>query len=100
LKITITASPMIWWTDRDRDERDQHQHVPLPPGNAPVARPRDHEHRLGQQRERECDPEQELRAATPVEAKVTERGGRVERHADHGEADLPAVQLLRAEFPG
>ena len=43
----------------DHDERAEHEHVPLPPGDLPVARPRDHDHRLGEEREGEDEREQE-----------------------------------------
>ena len=64
----------------------------------PVPGPRDHEHRLGQERERECDPKQERGAAAPVEAEVAEGGSCVEGDSHRREGDLPAVELFRAEL--
>ena len=71
--------------------------MPLPPGDLPVARPGDHDHRLGEEREREDEREQEACRPTPVEPEVAERGQRVERETDRGERQLPAVELLGGE---
>ena len=90
--------PLAARADGDRDERGQHQQVPFPPRGVPVASPRDHEHRLGQERERESDAEQELRAAALVEAEVADCRGRIEHDPDYGQRDLPAVELLGVEL--
>src|SRR5438105_2761043 len=90
------TSPLLTPT-RKRGEAQQHQQVPLPPGGAPVSRPDDHEHRFGEQRERERHPEEDERTATQVEAQVADGRRRVEDDARGGERHLRAVELLRRE---
>ena len=68
-----------------QQERGEHQQVPLPPRRVPVPRPGDHDHRLGQQRERDCDGDDEPRAPPAVEAEVAGRGDDVEGDARRGE---------------
>jgi hypothetical protein len=92
--------PLAAGGDGDRDEGDQHQHVPLPPRGVPVAGPGDHEHCLGEERERERDAQEERCSAPLVEPEVADGRGGVEDDADRGEGDLPAVQLLFAELAG
>ena len=57
----------------DHEERAEHQHVPLPPGQLPVARPGDDDHRLRQERKGEREREHEALGPSPVEAHVAER---------------------------
>ena len=83
--------------DGDHRERDPHQDVPLPPRDLPAARERDHDHRLGEQREGQRHEQREGRTATAVQPGVPDRGGRVADHADHGQRDLPAVELIRSQ---
>ena len=57
----------------------EHEQVPLPPRRVPVPCPGDHDHRLGEERERHSDGDHEARSPPPVEAEVAERRERVER---------------------
>ena len=80
--------------ERDEQERPEHQHVPLPPRDLPVARPRDDDHGLGEQDEREREGEHESLLSSSMEPQEPERGETEERDSDRGEDQLPAVELL------
>ncbi len=71
--------------ERDEQERREHEDVPLPPRDLPVPRPRDDDHRLGEEHEREREGEDEALLAPAVEPEEPERGDPVERDADRGE---------------
>ena len=83
----------------DHEERTEHQHVPLPPGELPVARPGDDHHRLREECEGEREREHEALGTPPVQAHVAERRDAVQPDADCGQHELPAVELLRLEWP-
>jgi hypothetical protein len=81
----------------DREECREHQYVPLPPGEVPVARPGDRDHRLREQRERDGEGEHEARATSPVEPDEAHGRERIERDPERREHELPAVELLLRE---
>ncbi len=53
--------------ERDEQERAEHEDVPLPPRDLPVPGPRDDDHRLCEQHEREREREHEPLLPPPVE---------------------------------
>ncbi len=81
----------------DEQERGEHQDVPLPPRDLPVPRPRDDDHRFGQEHERERECEDEAFRPSSMELEEAERGDPVERAAQRRENELPAVELLGEE---
>ena len=83
--------------DGDQDERGKHEQVPLPPRVLPVARPCDHDHRLGEESERESESEDEPLLPPTMDAQEAEGGDPEERDPERREEDLPAVQLLGGE---
>ena len=83
--------------DGDQDERGKHEQVPLPPRELPVARPCDHDHRLGEESERESESEHEPLLPPTMDAQEAEGGDPEERDPQRREEDLPAVQLLGGE---
>jgi hypothetical protein len=64
--------PLLPRAATDEPEGHEHEDVPLPPGDPPVDREGDDDHRRREQRERDRDGEDE-RGRAPVQPQVAER---------------------------